>query len=306
MKDEELLARKKRLSAILLHRLNRHFYPLACRSFSLDTLSIDQAFAGVAAGLSARDRSMVVRMYVHFRLALAEMFLETEAEGSSFLSLTLAGKLSLDVTGKFSEAFPKIRDGLSYFFSSTGKPEAGILPLVSLLSAETGLSLAPYVDFFRKETLSYIDRMQRDGTDFLAALSFCDPEYRAGDTRLPAFLCLALGEAEGRALAAQVFESAQMLGTLEQCLSPLYPLKDAAGDPKRGADFALLCTLGASDADAGISFGQGSRGVAAFLSQGEYVPSPVGDLRSEAAAVLLSLFPRFHALDHGSDGSGGF
>ena len=228
MKDEELLARKKRLSAILLHRLNRHFYPLACRSFSLDALSIDQAFAGVATGLSARDRSMVVRMYVHFRLALAEMFLETEAKGSSFLSLTLAGKLSLDVTGQFSKAFRKVRDGLSYFFSSTGKPEAGILPLVSLLSLETGLSLSPYVDFFRKETLSYIDRMQRDGTDFLAALSFCDPEYHAGDTRLPAFLCLALGEAEGCALAAQVFESAQMLGTLEQCLSSLYPLKDAA------------------------------------------------------------------------------
>ncbi len=225
MTDEELLARKKRLSAILLHRLNRHFYPLACRSFSLDALSIDQAFAGGAAGLSARERSMVVRMYVHFRLALAEMFLETDAESSSFLSLTLAGKLSLDVTGQFSKAFPHVRDGLSYFFSSTGKPEAGILPLVSLLSLETGLSLAPYVDFFRKETLSYIDRMQRDGTDFLAALSFCDPEYHAGDTRLPAFLCLALGEAEGRALAAQVFESAQMLGTLEQCLSPLYPLK---------------------------------------------------------------------------------
>lgn len=228
MKDEELLARKKRLSAILLHRLNRHFYPLACRSFSLDALSIDQAFAGVAAGLSARDRSMVVRMYVHFRLALAEMFLETEAEGSSFLSLTLAGKLSLDVTGQFSKAFPHVRDGLSYFFSSTGKPEAGILPLVSLLSLETGLSLSPYVDFFQKETLSYIDRMRRDGTDFLATLSFCDPEYHAGDTHLPAFLCLALGEAEGRALAAQVFESAQMLGTLEQCLSSLYPLKDAA------------------------------------------------------------------------------
>lgn len=102
------------------------------------------------------------------------------------------------------------------------------MPLVSLLSLETGLSLSPYVDFFRKETRSYIDRMQRDGTDFLAALSFCDPEYHAGDTRLPAFLCLALGEAEGRALAAQVFESAQMLGTLEQCLSSLYPLKDTA------------------------------------------------------------------------------
>ncbi len=46
MKDEELLARKKRLSAILLHRLNRHFYPLACRSFSLDALSIDHLCRG--------------------------------------------------------------------------------------------------------------------------------------------------------------------------------------------------------------------------------------------------------------------
>ena len=142
MRDEELLVRKKELATLLVHRLNRHFYPLACRSFSLDALSIDQAFAGVAAGLSARDRSMVVRMYVHFRLALAEMFLETEAEGSSFLSLTLAGKLSLDVTGQFSKALPHLRDGLSYFFSSTGKPETGILPLVSLLSRNGALAFA--------------------------------------------------------------------------------------------------------------------------------------------------------------------
>ena len=228
MKDEELLARKKGLSVLLLHRLNRHFYPLACRSFSLEALSIDEAFAKAAAGLSARERSMVVRMYVHFRLALAEMFLETESEGSSFLSLTLAGKLSLDVTGQFSDAFPQVRDGLLFFFSSTGELKDGTLPLVSLLSAKTGLSLSPYMDFFREETLSYMDRMERDGMDFLAALSFCDPEYHAGDTHLPPFLYLALGEAEGRALAPQIFESAQMLGTLEQCLSPLYPLKDAA------------------------------------------------------------------------------
>lgn len=228
MKDEELLARKKRLSAILLHRLNRHFYPLACRSFSHEALSIDQAFAREADALSAKERSKVLKKYVHFRLALAEMFLTTEAKSSPFLSLTLTEKLSLDVTGQFSKAFERVRDGLSYFFSSFEQPEVAVLPLVSLLAKETGLSLSPYVDFFRKEMLSYIDRMQRDGTDFLAALSFCDPEYHAGDTRLPALLCLALGEAEGRALAAQVFESAQMLGTLEQCLSPLYPLKDAA------------------------------------------------------------------------------
>lgn len=228
MRDEELLVRKKELATLLVHRMNRHFYPLACRSFSHEALSIDQAFAWEADALSAKEQSKVLKKYVHFRLALAEMFLTTEAKSSPFLSLTLTEKLSLDVTGQFSKAFERVRDGLSYFFSSTGKPEAGILPLVSLLSLETGLSLSPYVDFFRKETLSYIDRMQRDGTDFLAALSFCDPEYHAGDTRLPAFLCLALGEAEGRALAAQVFESAQMLGTLEQCLSSLYPLKDAA------------------------------------------------------------------------------
>lgn len=228
MRDEELLVRKKELAVLLVHRMNRHFYPLACRSFSHEALSIDQAFAWEADALSAKERSKVLKKYVHFRLALAEMFLTTEAKSSPFLSLTLTEKLSLDVTGQFSKVFERVRDGLSYFFSSTGKPEAGILPLVSLLSLETGLSLSPYVDFFRKETLSYIDRIERDGMDFLAALSFCDPEYHAGDTHLPAFLCLALGEAEGRALAAQVFESAQMLGTLEQCLSSLYPLKDAA------------------------------------------------------------------------------
>ena len=228
MRDEELLVRKKELATLLVHRMNRHFYPLACRSFSHEALFIDQAFAWEADALSAKERSKVLKKYVHFRLALAEMFLTTEAKSSPFLSLTLTEKLFFDVTGQFSKVFERVHDGLSYFFSSTGKPEAGILPLVSLLSLETGLSLSPYVDFFRKETLSYIDRMQHDGTDFLAALSFCDPEYHAGDTRLPAFLCLALGEAEGRALAAQVFESAQMLGTLEQCLSPLYPLKDVA------------------------------------------------------------------------------
>ena len=228
MRDEELLVRKKELAALLVHRMNRHFYPLACRSFSHEALSIDQAFAWEADALSAKERSKVLKKYVHFRLALAEMFLTTEAKSSPFLSLTLTEKLSLDVTGQFSKVFERVCDGLSYFFSSTGKPEAGILPLVSLLSLETGLSLSPYVDFFRKETLSYINRMQRDGTDFLTALSFCDPEYHAGDTRLPAFLYLALGEAEGRALAAQVFESAQMLGTLEHCLSSLYPPKDAA------------------------------------------------------------------------------
>ena len=227
MRDEELLVRKKELAALLVHRMNRHFYPLACRSFSHEALFIDQAFAWEADALSAKERSKVLKKYVHFRLALAEMFLTTEAKSSPFLSLTLTEKLSLDVTGQFSKVFERVRDGLSYFFSSTGKPEAGILPLVSLLSLETGLSLSPYVDFFQKETLSYIERMRRDGTDFLAALSFCDPAYHAGDTRLPAFLYLALGEMEGRSFAPQILESAQMLGTLEQCLAPLYPLRDA-------------------------------------------------------------------------------
>lgn len=142
MRDEELLVHKKKLATLLVHRMNRHFYPLACRSFSHEALSIDQAFAWEADALSAKERSKVLKKYVHFRLALAQMFLTTEAEGSSFLPLTLAGKLSLDVTGQFSEALERVRDGLSYFFSSTGKPEAGILPLVSLLSRNGALTFA--------------------------------------------------------------------------------------------------------------------------------------------------------------------
>lgn len=227
MRDEELLVRKKELAALLVHRMNRHFYPLACRSFSHEALSIDQAFARKADALPSKERSKVVKKYVHFRLALAEMFLTAEAKSSPFLSLTLAGKLSLDVTGQFSKAFERVRDGLSYFSSSFGQPETAVLPLVSLLAKETGLSLSPYLDFFTKETLSYIKVMRRDGKDFLGALTLCDPDYAGREEkRLPPFLYLALGEMEGRSFAPQILESAQMLGTLEQCLAPLYPLRD--------------------------------------------------------------------------------
>lgn len=228
MRDEELLVRKKELATLLVHRMNRHFYPLACRSFSYEALSIDQAFAREADALSAKERSKVLKKYVHFRLALAEIFLTTEAKSSPFLSLTLAEKLSLDVTGQFSKAFERVRDGLSYFSSSFEQPEAAVLPLVSLLAKETGLSLSPYMDFFTKETLPYIKVMRRDGKDFLDALTLCDPDYAGREEkRLPPFLYLALGEMEGRSLAPQILESAQMLGTLEQCLAPLYPLRDA-------------------------------------------------------------------------------
>lgn len=228
MRDEELLVRKKELAALLVHRMNRHFYPLACRSFSHEALSIDQAFAREADALSAKERSKVLKKYVHFRLALAEMFLATEAELSPFLSLTLAEKLSLDVTGQFSEEFERIRDGLSYFSSSFEQPKAAVLPLVSLLAKETGLSLSPYMDFFTKETLPYIQVMRRHGKDFLDALTLCGPDYAGREeNRLPPFLYLALGEMEGRSFAPQILESAQMLGTLEQCLAPLYPLRDA-------------------------------------------------------------------------------
>ena len=228
MRDEELLVRKKELTALLVHRMNRHFYPLACRSFSHEALSIDQAFAREANTLSAKERSKVLKKYVHFRLALAEMFLTTEAKSSPFLSLTLAEKLSLDVTGQFSKAFERVRDGLSYFSSSFEQPEAAVLPLVSLLAKETGLSLSPYMDFFTKETLPYIQVMRRHGKDFLDALTLCGPDYAGREEkRLPPFLYLALGEMEGRSFEPQILESAQMLGTLEQCLAPLYPLRDA-------------------------------------------------------------------------------
>lgn len=228
MRDEELLVRKKELAALLVHRMNRHFYPLACRSFSHEALSIDQAFAREADALSAKERSKVLKKYVHFRLALAEIFLTAEAKSSPFLSLTLAEKLSLDVTGQFSKAFERVRDGLSYFSSSFEQPEAAVLPLVSLLAKETGLSLSPYMDFFTKETLPYIQVMRRDGKEFLDALTLCDPDY-AGleEKRLPPFLYLALGEMEGRSFTPQILESAQMLGTLEKCLTPRYPLRDA-------------------------------------------------------------------------------
>ena len=286
MRDEELLVRKKELSALLVHRMNRHFYPLACRSFSHEALSIDQAFAREADALSAKERSKVLKKYVHFRLALAEMFLTAEAKSSPFLSLTLTEKLSLDVTGQFSKAFERVRDGLSYFSSSFEQPEAAVLPLVSLLAKETGLSLSPYMDFFTKETLPYIQVMRRDGKEFLGALTLCGPDYAGREEKAAAAFSLSGTGRDGGAVlcAADLGECADAgdIGEVSHaavsaagcgaravsvsipafpctclcvlCFLSLAGAGHASAHPAGRAHVARDHALGASDGNAGVAF----------------------------------------------------
>lgn len=76
MHDEQMGEQKIQIARILLERMSRRFYPLACRSFTDTGSTIDAAlFAlfrkkGLPFAESRKVRNSIVRKYVHFRLEL--------------------------------------------------------------------------------------------------------------------------------------------------------------------------------------------------------------------------------------------
>ena len=219
MKDEELLVWKDRLMSRLVCSLNRHFYPLACESFSRAGVSLERAFLEKAQDIlpkaAPKALGAAVRKYVHFRLALADRFLRSEAEGSPFLSFALAKEMDLDVTHQMAGSFASLREVLPDFFLLS-KEGAGISSLVSFLEKEIGISLSPLADFFRVETEGYLSQMRADAGDFLSAMALCDPDFKEEKEKLPYRLAQALAEEIGLSYSDQVWESAQMMASLDK------------------------------------------------------------------------------------------
>ena len=221
MKDEELLQWKDRLTGRLMQQLNRHFYPLACESFTGRDISFEQAFLKEAkrGDISAKSNVMgnVVRKYVDFRLALADVFLRETAEAAPFLAFVLEKKMDLDVTHQLAGEFEKLREGLSYFFTSVDEGDR-ISHLLSLLEKETGMALHPLSEFFQKETAGFLSAMKKDSRSFLEAITLCDPDFHEAGKEMPRFLKGALAEELGISYGDQIWESAQMMGTLDKAL----------------------------------------------------------------------------------------
>ncbi len=230
MTDAELLRWKDGLMGRLVSRMNRHFYPLACESFSRRGISLERAFAEAAKELPEAPVAALkatVRKYVHFRLALADRFIRMEAEGSPFLSFALTKAMDLDVTHQMAGEFAALREVLSHFFS-LAEEETGISSLLSLLEKETGMSLLPVSDFLREETFGFLSQMKSDAGDFLSAMAFCDPDFHEEKEKLPRHLSEALAEEIGLSYSDQVWESAQMMATLDKAARNLLPVASPA------------------------------------------------------------------------------
>ncbi len=219
MKDEELLHWKDGLMARLVLRMNRHFYPLACESFSSPGVSLEKAFMDAAReripGAPASALGAAVRKYVHFRLALADRFIRSDAEASPFLSFALTKEMDLDVTHQMAGSFASLREVLPDFLLMS-EAGAGISSLLSFFEKEIGISLSPLTDFFRQETEGFLTQMKSDAGDFLSAMALCDPDFREEKEKLPRYLAEALAEEIGCSYGDQVWESAQMMASLDK------------------------------------------------------------------------------------------
>lgn len=223
MHDEQMGEQKIQIARILLERMSRRFYPLACRSFTDTGSTIDAAlFAlfrkkGLPFAESRKVRNSIVRKYVHFRLELASLVVKEDSRQNPFLESTMKDNLDFDITRSFSEEFDGVRKALLPFrppFTMTG---AEVIPLLSLLSGETGANLSPLADDFTKETKGYLEKVKEESHRFMEALSFCDPRFHdTTKTELPFLLKQRICENLGMEQGGLVVESAQILMPLTE------------------------------------------------------------------------------------------
>lgn len=223
MHDEQMGEQKIQIARILLERMSRRFYPLACRSFTDTGSTIDAAlFAlfrkkGLPFAESRKVRNSIVRKYVHFRLELASLVVKEDSRQNPFLESTMKDNLDFDITRSFSEEFDGVRKALLPFrppFTMTG---AEVIPLLSLLSGETGTNLSPLADDFTKETKGYLEKVKEESHRFMEALSFCDPRFHdTTKTELPFLLKQCICENLGMEQGGLVVESAQILMPLTE------------------------------------------------------------------------------------------
>lgn len=223
MHDEQMGEQKIQIARILLERMSRRFYPLACRSFTDTGSTIDAAlFAlfrkkGLPFAESRKVRNSIVRKYVPFRLELASLVVKEDSRQNPFLESTMKDNLDFDITRSFSEEFDGVRKALLPFrppFTMTG---AEVIPLLSLLSGETGANLSPLADDFTKETKGYLEKVKEESHRFMEALSFCDPRFHdTTKTELPFLLKQCICENLGMEQGGLVVESAQILMPLTE------------------------------------------------------------------------------------------
>lgn len=225
MHDEQMAEEKKKLIRLLLSHMNCRFYPLACRSFTMPAVPIDRAVTamlrdrGLPAAGDRKARNSLIRKYVHFRLELAFLMVKWDSRRSDFLAETVKDSLDFDITRSFSNEFDNLRRALLPFKPPFVMEGAMVIPLITYLSAETGISLSPLADFFEQETRTYMEMVREESASFMDALSFCHPDFHdTSALKLPFLLLQCICENLGMEEGGLVTESAQILMPLTEVM----------------------------------------------------------------------------------------
>lgn len=223
MHDEQMAEEKKKITRLLLSHMTCRFYPLACRSFVISGLTVDRTIAamlqkeGLPCAGDRKIRNSVIRKYVHFRLEMASMIVKSDSRRSEFLENAVRDSLDFDITRSFSNEFDNVRRALLPFKPPFAMESGAVIPLMTYLSRETGVSLTLLTDYLARETEGYIEQVKEESADFMTALSFCNPDFHdTSASKLPFLLLQCICENLGMEEGGLVTESAQILMPLSE------------------------------------------------------------------------------------------
>lgn len=215
MTDDRLIEIKGRVAKKLIDRLNQEFYPLSCRSYDVVSQGIDDglrhALMKKDIQLSREKENEFISRYVHFRLALAKVLALRELGDFPFIE---ERDLHFDMTHSFDGVFAHVSQAVAPYRSGEAK-EGRILPLVSFLSSEVGVSLISMEPALNKETEGYLERVKGKIEEYRESFALCDEGYREkGKKKLPFLFLKGLMTVWGEDMADMTVESTLSLHSL--------------------------------------------------------------------------------------------
>lgn len=237
MQDDKVVEGKVRLARILGERMEKAFYPAARRSFTSET-DVGTAFYAWAKAheLSfAENRHVlndVIRKYVCFRLQLASKMARDLSAESHFLSSAFEGHLDFDTTRSLMSEFDAAEKAASLFKGPDFFTKSAVLEMLSLMTAEVKESLLPAADFFAPETEGFVHEARRILDLYIESLSFCDPDFRGREGKLPLLLLKAIGTDLGLSQGNRIMESVKTMVPLDEMFSKMQKTEEGLPDTR--------------------------------------------------------------------------
>lgn len=110
--------------------------------------------------------------------------------------------------------------------------KSAVLEMLSLMTAEVKESLLPAADFFAPETEGFVHEARRILDLYIESLSFCDPDFRGREGKLPLLLLKAIGTDLGLSQGNRIMESAKTMVPLDEMFSKMQKTEEGLPDTR--------------------------------------------------------------------------